>query len=115
MKGHDSTTRWTWRSCHDEIRDRFGDPRRRRLIERLAERTATIDAIGLETGHASMHFVRRCGYRRFLRQAWPKLTAVFHTATHLIVGIMTSRGPGQDSPQFPEAMRTALSNHLENI
>jgi Transposase DDE domain len=57
-----------------------------------------------------MHFVKRTGYKRFLRRSWPKLTAVFHTATHLILGVVTSRGPSQDSPQFPEAMRQATAN-----
>lgn len=57
-----------------------------------------------------MHFVQRTGYKRFLRRSWPKLTAVFHTTTQRILGIVTSRGPSQDSPQFPEAMRQAAAN-----
>lgn len=57
-----------------------------------------------------MHFVQRTGYRRFARRSWPKLTAVFHTATQLILGVVTSRGPSQDSPQFPEALRQAAGN-----
>lgn len=72
--------------------------------------TAAIDATGLETRHASMHFVKRTGYKRFLRRSWPKLTAVFHTTTQLIAGIVTNRGPSQDSPQFPEAIRQAAKN-----
>lgn len=57
-----------------------------------------------------MHFVRRSGYRAFLRRSWPKLTAVFHTSTHLIAGVVTSQGPSQDSPKFPEAVRQAATN-----
>lgn len=84
--------------------------RRVGLIRRCDDHTAAIDATGLETRHASTHFVQRTGYKRFLRRSWPKLTAVFHAATHLILGVVTSRGPSQDSPQFPEAMRQAAAN-----
>jgi hypothetical protein len=42
--------------------------------------------------------------------AWPKLTAVFHTASQLIVGAVASRGPSQDSPDFPAAIRQAAAN-----
>lgn len=57
-----------------------------------------------------MHFRRRVGLKKGLHAAWPKLTAVFDTATHLIAGVVTSRGPSQDSPQFAEAMRQAAGN-----
>ena len=92
------------------LRACFARARRRKLLGKPRSRTAAIDATGLETRHTSAHFVRRCGYRKFLRLAWPKLTAVFHAATHLIAGVVTGRGPSQDSPQFPEAMRQAAAN-----
>ena len=44
---------------------------------------------------------------RFRRRAWPKLTAVVHVGSHLIVGAVTGRGPTQDSPEFTPAMRQA--------
>ena len=75
------------------------------------DRTAAIDSTGLETRHASMHFQRRCG--RLDRNDMPpgqKLTAVFHTASQLIVGAVASRGPSQDSPDFPAAVRQAAVN-----
>jgi transposase len=56
----------------------------------------------------SAHFVDRRGPllgRR--RRHWPKLTAVADTATHLIAGAVVTRGPSQDSPQFPAAVRQA--------
>lgn len=74
------------------------------------DRTAAIDATGLETGQASTHFLKRCGRSAFATSAWPKLTAVFDAATHLIVGAVVGRGPSQDSPDFPEAMRQAAAN-----
>ena len=80
------------------------------MIDDSGDKTAAIDSTGMDTRHASTHFVRRTGYKRFLRRAWPKLTAVFHAATHLIAGVAIGRGPSQDSPQFPEAMRQAALN-----
>ena len=71
---------------------------------------AAIDATGLEARHASAHFVRRTGYKRFLRRGWPKLTAVCHTRSHLIVGVAIGAGPSQDSPDLPAAMRQAAAN-----
>jgi len=55
--------------------------------------------------------VKRCGYQRFLRRRWPKLTAVVHTRTHLFAAAVVTDGPSQDSPQLPEAMRQA-ARHL---
>lgn len=59
-----------------------------------------------------MHFQRRCGRlkRHVWHAAWPKLTAVFDAATHLITGVVVGHGPTQDSPQFPEAIRQATMN-----
>jgi transposase len=73
------------------------------------DHSAAIDSTGLETRHASMHFRCRVGLKKSLKAAWPKLTAVFHTTTHLIAGIVAGLGPSQDSPQFPEAMTQAAS------
>lgn len=70
-----------------------------------------IDSTGLETRHASAHFRRRCGRRDDVtHDAWPKLTAAFHTQTHLIAGADACRGPCQDSPQFTPVMRQAAAN-----
>jgi len=41
------------------------------------------------------------------QRAWPKLTAVVHVASHLIVGAVPGVGPSQDSPDFIPAMRQA--------
>lgn len=72
--------------------------------------TAAIDSTGLETRHASMHFQRRCGRTEATHAAWPKLTAVFHANSQLIVGAVAARGPSQDSPDFPAAVRQAAAN-----
>lgn len=65
---------------------------------------AAIDATGLESRHTSRHYVRRKGYKRFLRYHWPKLTAVCDTKTHLFAGCIVTRGPSNDSPQFAPAI-----------
>lgn len=65
-----------------------------------------------------MHFRRRTGRlaHDVWHAAWPKLTAVFHATSQLIGGIVTSRGPSQDSPEFENAMRQAASNlHLRRV
>jgi len=82
------------------------------LIDEHGDHTAAIDSTGLETRHASMHFQRRCGTikKNIWHAAWPKLTAVFDAATHLIAGVVVDRGPSQDSPQFPQAIRQAATN-----
>jgi hypothetical protein len=79
--------------------------RRKKLIGKKPE--AALDATGLETRHTSAHYVKRTGYKRFLRYAWPKLTAVCHTTSHLIVGAAPGIGPSQDSPYLPPALRQA--------
>jgi transposase len=82
--------------------------RQQRLIDTRPE--VAIDATGLESRHVSAHYVDRKGYRRFKRKKWPKLTAVAHTATHLIAGVVVSQGPSQDSPQFPDAIKQAATH-----
>lgn len=73
---------------------------------------AAVDATGLEARHVSLYYRIRRGetkhpHRR--RRAWPKLTAVVDTHSHLIVGAVTGTGPTQDSPEFTPAMRQAAA------
>ncbi|HEU4564054.1 MAG TPA: transposase, partial [Gemmatimonadaceae bacterium] len=73
---------------------------------------AAVDATGLEARHVSAYYRVRRGtpLRRGLRErAWPKLTAVVHTHSHLIVGAVTGLGPSYDSPAFAPAMRQAAA------
>jgi transposase len=86
----------------------IGRAKRKGLIGKKPE--AAIDATGLETRHTSAHYVKRTGYKRFLRHSWPKLTAVCDTKSHLIVGAVTGTGPSQDSPYLPPAVRQAAAN-----
>ena len=57
-----------------------------------------------------MHFQCRRGRVEATHAAWPKLTAVFHTASQLIVGAVAACGPIQDSLEFPTAVRQAAVN-----
>jgi hypothetical protein len=65
------------------------------------------DATGLDSRHASRHYVHRSGGRRFAKLPWPKLTVACHTGSHLLVAANVSRGPSQDAPQFPPVIRQA--------
>ena len=71
-----------------------------------------MDATGLEARHGSAYFRMRRGEAKRpgrRRRAWPKLTAVVHTRSHLILGAVTGTGPTQDSPDFAPAMRQAAA------
>ena len=65
---------------------------------------AAVDATGLEARHVSTHFGLRRAGSGHRQRAWPKLTAVVHTASHLIVGAVPGIGPSQDSPDFVPAV-----------
>jgi hypothetical protein len=69
---------------------------------------AAVDATGLETRHVSAYFgMRRANGSGHRQRAWPKLTAVVHAHSHLILGAVPGIGPSQDSPDFTPAMRQA--------
>jgi transposase len=70
---------------------------------------AAVDATGLETRHVSTYFGLRRGGSGHRQRAWPKLTAVVHTHSHLILGAVPSVGPSQDSPDFAPAVRQATA------
>jgi hypothetical protein len=69
---------------------------------------AAVDATGLETRHVSAHFgMRRANGTGHRQRAWPKLTVVMHTHSHLILGAVPGVGPSQDSPDFAPAIQQA--------
>jgi hypothetical protein len=78
---------------------------RRGLID--AAPVAAVDATGLETRHVSAYFGLRRAGEGHRQRAWPKLTAVVHAHSHLILGAVPGVGPSQDSPDFTPAMRQA--------
>ena len=71
---------------------------------------AAVDATGFETRYVSAHYGQRRAKGKGHRQrAWPKLTVVLHTGSHLILGAVSGLGPSQDSPDFTPAMRQATA------
>jgi hypothetical protein len=86
---------------------------RRRVIRRAAA-----DGTGLECGHRSPYFVRRCAkgqhgaknpevqaltYTRF-----PKLTLLVDCESHLILSLHATTGPAPDMHELPELLGTLL-------
>ena len=86
---------------------------------------AAVDATGLEARYASPHYryVYSARYirayqelhpgrrpaRPHYRPGHPKLTAVVHTRSHLILGAVPALGPAHDTPDFAPAMRQAAA------
>jgi transposase len=68
-----------------------------------------VDATGLETRHVSTYFGLHRGGSGHRQRAWPKLTAVVHAHSHLILGAVPGAGPSQDSPDFTPAVRQAAA------
>jgi hypothetical protein len=81
--------------------------RRRGLID--AAPVAAVDATGLETRHVGGYFGMRRGSEGHRQRAWPKLTAVVHAHSHLILGAVPGVGPSQGPPDFTPAMRQAAT------
>ncbi|MFC7736522.1 transposase [Roseomonas sp. GCM10028921] len=79
--------------------------RARGLID--AAPAAAVDAAGLETRHVSAYFGLRRGGEGRRQRAWPKLTAVVHAHSHLILEAVPGVEPSQDSPDFTPAMPQA--------
>lgn len=84
-------------------------PRRRRLAR------AALDSTGLDCSRASAYYVRR---RNGLAKRWQtvvysyyaKLEAAFDCRSHLMVGMLASRGPRPDTDRFVPLLDAALSN-----
>ena len=66
-----------------------------------------MDATGLEARHVSAHVGARRGESGHRQRVWPKLTAVVHTTSHLIVGAVPGVGPSQDLADLAPAVRRA--------
>jgi hypothetical protein len=71
--------------------------------------TASIDATGLEDHHASPYFLRRRGRRTQRYRPWLKLGLVGDHRSHLLLAAVVTRGPSNDSPLLPPAVRQACA------
>ncbi len=77
---------------------------------------AAMDSTGLESGQISPYYVKRRSRDKSLENVWqtttytcfPKLGVVCDCATHLILGVLTGRGPKPDVSQFRATLDQAL-------
>jgi len=83
--------------------------RRRRTVE-----LAAMDSTGLDARHISSYFVRRRRSKQpeVLEETtytrWPKLAVVCDCRTHLILSVITTRGPSVDVNQFRRPLDRAI-------
>jgi len=84
--------------------------RRRRRLQRAA-----LDSTGLDCGHASRHYVRRRNgdakqWQTVSYSRYAKLEAAFDCDSHLMVGVLASRGPRPDTNRFAPLLDATLAN-----
>jgi hypothetical protein len=81
----------------------------------LGKRTplAAIDSTGLESRHTSVYYTKRTKTQKgHYKSRYPKLSTVGDTATHLILGGVTDRGPKPDLVEGRATVEEALSHQL---
>lgn len=69
-----------------------------------------VDTTGLETRHASRHYLTRCRGAPSRQRYWPKLGIACHTDTHLWLAVQEARGPGNDCVLWPPVLRQACQH-----
>jgi hypothetical protein len=84
--------------------------RRRRRLQRAA-----LDSTGLDCGHASRHYVRRRNgdakqWQTVSYSRYAKLEAAFDCVSHLMLGVLASRGPRPDTNRFVPLLDATLAN-----
>lgn len=74
---------------------------------------AAIDGTGFESRHISTYFVRRrdrdCkkGYQTTTYTRFPSANLLCDCSSHLVLGVVTGRGPGPDDPYFQPTLKQA--------
>ena len=83
---------------------------------------AAIDSTGLEAGHISRYFVRRKRAKELEKhektyyRRWPKLSIVCDCHNHMILSVMSTRGPSVDVNQFQKTLKSAVQTyHIKHI
>ena len=94
------------RLLHTTVRRFFG---RRRRSRRVA-----FDSSGLDCGHASRYFIRRRArqgspWQTVAYSRYAKLELAVDCASHVIVGVLASRGPAVDTDRFVPLLDEALA------
>ena len=100
-----------------------------RIVEKLLERTvktfqakkkiklAAVDSTGLEARHISRYFVRRKRvkqleiYENTVYRRWPKLAVICDCSNHMILSVLTIRGPSVDVNQFEKILKCAAHKY----
>ena len=88
---------------------------RRFLGRRSRLKRVALDSTGIDCGHASRHYIRR---RNGVSKQWQtvsysryaKLEAAFDCDSHLLIGVLTSRGPQPDTNRFVPLLDATLAN-----
>jgi hypothetical protein len=76
---------------------------------------AAVDSTGLEARHISKYFVRRKRvkhleiYEETHYRRWPKLAVVCDCSNHMVLSVLTTRGPGVDINQFVKILTPAAA------
>jgi Transposase DDE domain len=83
---------------------------RRRLVQRSA-----LDSTGLDCGRASRYYIRRRSrdakqWQTVAYSRYAKLEAAFDCQTHLMIGVLASRGPRPDTDRFVPLLDNTLAN-----
>lgn len=82
---------------------------------------SAIDSTGLEAGHTSRYFVKRRErgeknlYQATTYKRFPKLALACDTATHLISGALSLRGPSPDVAHFKKLVKEMISINVPKI
>jgi hypothetical protein len=66
-----------------------------------------LDATGLETRHASRHYLTRCRGAPGRQRYWPKLAIACETHSHLWLAARVTRGPGNECVLWTPLLRQA--------
>ena len=88
---------------------------RRFLKRRKRVKRAALDSTGLDCGHASRYYIRRRNgsakhWQTVAYSRYAKLEAAFDCRTHLMIGVLASRGPRVDTDRFVPLLDATLSN-----
>lgn len=88
---------------------------RRFLKRRQCVQRAAFDSTGLDCGHASRYYVRRRSgaakqWQTITYTRYAKLEAAFDCENHLMIGVLTSRGPRPDNDRFVPLLKATQDN-----
>lgn len=90
-------------------------------VLKRANTLSAIDSTGLEAGHTSRYFVKRRErgeknlYQTTTYKRFPKLALACDTATHLISGALSLRGPSPDVVHFKKLIKEMISINVPKI